>query len=270
MGRALSRQSFHGVDRRRRVIEGVGFTPAELSGVVTSWFRLADASSVITGSGYSSIQDVLNPSSPATQSTDARRPPAATSANGLPILTVAASNLAVPMIAARANLSAWGFWGWVKQSATADGLISFGTSGGASANFAWFNFNTSGTNCKSEIWTGASSRVANKGSLTAATWKFLTLEYNSAFAADARLALTIDAVSLTATFSGSLGSEPASLQSGVTGSGSLLSFTSAAGFPFVGSVGGNFGFFGGAMSGATEGVLTAAARAALMNFEAPT
>jgi hypothetical protein len=239
-------------------------------GAVTSWMRLSDPASVITGSGYSSIQDVLNPSSPLTQSTDARRPPSATSTNGLPILNVTAATLVVPLIAARTNVNTWGFWGWVNQSATADNIVSIGTSGGASANFAWFNFNTSGTNCKTELWTGASSRVANKGSLTAGTWKFITIEFNGARAGDARYTLTVDTVVQTATFSGSLGSMPATLPSGLTGTGSLLSFTSAGGFPFVGKVGPNFGFFGAAMAGATEGLLTAAARQSLMSFEAPT
>ncbi len=238
-------------------------------GAVSSWFSLVHASSVITGSGYSNVHDIINPSSPATQSTDARRPPGSTSANGLPILNVTAATLSVPLIAARIGTAAWGFWGWIQQSATADGLVSFGTSGGASVNFAWFNFNTSGTNCKTELWTGASSRVANKGSLTAGTWKFLTLEFNGALSGDARYMLSVDAVALTPAFSGSLGSVPATLPA-VTGSGSLLSFTSGGGFPFVGKVGPNFGFLNAAMAGATEGLLTAAARTKLMNYQPPT
>lgn len=242
---------------------------AATAGAVSSWFSFAHPSSVITGAGYSSVHDILNPSSPATQSTDARRPPAATSANGLPIVTVASSNLAVPLIAARIGTAAWGFWGWVKQSATADGFVSFGTSGGASANFAWFNYNTSGTNCKTELWTGAQSRVFNKGSLTAGAWQFLTLEFNGALSADARYIITIDGAVQSGTFSGSLGSVPATLPA-VTGSGSLLSFTAAAGFPFVGSLGTNFGFLAAAMTGASEGLLTQQARLALMNYQRPT
>jgi hypothetical protein len=239
------------------------------SGAVSSWFSLAHPSSVVTGSGYSSVRDILNPSSPATQSTDARRPPAAVSTNGLPIVTVSASTLSVPLISARIGTTTWGFWGWLKQSPTADAVVSFGTSGGASANFAWFNFNTTGTNCKAELWTGAQSRRCEKGSLSTGVWKFLTIEFNGALSGDARYTLTIDAAPQTVTFGGSLGSVPATLPV-VTGPGSLLSFTSAGGFPFVGSLGTNFGFFGSAMSGVSAGLLTPAARLALMNYQRPT
>jgi hypothetical protein len=266
--------SLHSKKPVSKVADGAslgGGTPVTITGgAITSWMRLADPASVITGSGYSSIRDVLNTSSPLTQSTDARRPPASTSANGYPILNVTASNLTVPLIAARVNTATWGWWGWIQQASTADGLISIGVSGGASANFAWVNWNTSGTNTKTELWTGASSRVFNKGSLTAGTWKFFTVEYNSAFAADARYIITVDTVVQSGTFSGSLGSMPASLPSGLTGTGSLLSFGSGATFPFVGKIGPNFGFFGAAMPGAVSGLLTADARAQLMAYEAPT
>lgn len=54
-----------------------GSTPVTItSGAVTSWFRVAQGT--ITGSGYSSIPDMLA-ASPMTQSTNARRPPAGTS-----------------------------------------------------------------------------------------------------------------------------------------------------------------------------------------------
>lgn len=242
---------------------------AATNGSVSSWFSLAHTSSVITGSGYSSVHDILNPSSPATQSTDARRPPGATSNNGLPILNVTAATLSVPLIAARVNTTAWGFWGWVKQSSTADALISFGTTGGATGgNFAWFNFNTSGTNGKVELWNGASSRRCDTGFAVGA-WKFVTLEYNSALSGDARFASSINGVAQTASFSGSLGAVPASLNA-VTGSASMLSFNTNGGFPFVGNVGTNFGFLSSAMTGASEGLLTQQARLALMSYQRPT
>lgn len=240
------------------------------NGAVSSWFSLTHPDSVITGSGYSSVRDLLNASSPATQSTDARRPPGATSANGLPILNVSVHTLSVPLIAARVNTTAWGFWAWIKQTATADALVSFGTSGGATGgNFAWYNFNVSGTNSKTELWNGASSRVCNTAGHVVGTWKFVTVEYNSARSGDARFLTTVDAVAQTTVFSGSLNPVPASLNA-VTGSGSMLSFTTGGGFPFVGNVGPNWGFLSSAMTGATQGLLTTAARLALMNYQRPT
>jgi len=266
MGRALIRQ-FTGVDRRRRIIEAVGFTPLELA-PVSSWFRVA--AGTITGSGYSSIPDLLSPSSPMTQSTDARRPPAATSSNGLPILSVTASNMAIPLIASRINTAAWGWWGWIRPSTTADGFLNFGTQGGASAEFMWLTFTNSGTNLHSEVWaTAGGSRVRNiVGSITAGAWQFVTAEYNSALSGDARYTVTVNGTPIAGTNGGSLGSMPAALPA-VTGSGNFLSFQAIGNFPYVGSVGPNFGFMNAAMSGATEGLLTAAARTNLMNFEAP-
>lgn len=242
---------------------------AATGGAVSSWFSLAHASSVITGSGYSSVHDILNPSSPATQSTDARRPPGATSNNGLPILNVTAATLSVPLIAARVNTLTWGFWGWVKQTSTADALISFGTTGGATGgNFAWFNFNTSGANGKVELWNGASSRRCDTA-FTVGDWKFITLEYNSARSGDARFVATTNGVVQSTSFSGSLNPVPASLNA-VTGSASMLSFNTGGGFPFVGNVGPNWGFLSAAMAGASEGLLTQQARLALMSYQRPT
>ena len=83
--------------------------PSTLS-AVSSWFRLAAAETTITGSGYSSVHDELNPSNPAVQTDDLLRPPSGgTSANGLPIITSATHVLTVPVSAANNGTAAWGF-----------------------------------------------------------------------------------------------------------------------------------------------------------------
>lgn len=240
-------------------------------GAVTSWFSLADPLSVITGSGYSSINDSLNPSSPLTQSTDSLRPPAASSVNGFPIVTVATSFMSLPIIAARSNVTTWGFWAWVKQGATANNMHSYRASAGTSVNRHTFFWQTSGTEVVSEITSGAGSRFVGTTGHTAGAWNFLTLEFNGNRSGDARAIITVNgAVPATlgyATGSG-VASMPATLNA-VTGTGSVFALGGSGPF-FVGSWGTNFGFFGAAMSGSEQGLLTNSARLALMNYQRPT
>jgi hypothetical protein len=269
LGRALTRQTFHGVDRRRRVIEGVGFSPLELSGVVTSWFRLA--SGTITGAGYASIPDLLDPANPLAQATDNKRPPNATSSNALPIITTATAFMPVAVTAARANVTTWGFWGWFKQATNADNSHSFHTSAGSSVNRHFLFFRSTGAGLRFQVFTNATdSRIVDVSGLTAAAWNFFTVEFNGNLSGDARAIISVNGSVPSQTYGTGTGvaSMPATLQA-VTGNGSMFALGSSGPY-FVGSGGGNFGFLGGAMSGATEGLLTAAARAALMNFEAPT
>jgi hypothetical protein len=246
---------------------------AATEGAVSSWFSLAHPSSVITGSGYSNVHDILNPSSPITQTTDARRPPNATSNNGLPIITNAAGFLNVPVISARTNQTTWGFWGWFKQSTTADNAQSFTTasSTGCNVNRSHVFFLTSGTALRFRVFaTDATSRDNTISSLTAAQWNFFTVEFNGNRSADARSIVTVNATIPSQTYASVTGVTeiPATLRA-VTGNGSTVGLGSGGPF-FVGSVGTNFGFFGGAMSAASEGLLTQQARLALMNYQRPT
>jgi hypothetical protein len=240
-------------------------------GAVTSWFSLAHPESVITGSGYSNVHDILNPSSPLTQSTDARRPPNATSANGYPIVTVSTAAMALPIIAARSDVTTWGFWAWVKQGATANNMQSYRSAAGASVNRHTFFWQTSGTEVVSEVTSGAGSRFVGTTGHTAGAWNFLTLEFNGNRSGDARCIITVNAA-VPATLGYATGSGitemPATLNA-VTGTSSMFAL-GAAGPYFVGSWGTNFGFFGAAMSGAEQGLLTTSARLALMNYQRPT
>ncbi len=240
-------------------------------GAVSSWFSLAHPSSVVTGLGYSNIHDVLNPSSPLTQSTDALRPPAATSANGLRIITNATGVLPVPVIAARSNVTTWGFWGWFNQQTTADSVQSFATVHGASVNRNHLFFLTSGTVLRFRVFTtDAAFRDDTVFSLTAGQWNFITAEFNGNRSADARSIVTVNGTVPSQTYSTGSGvtEMPATLRS-VTGTGTNLGLGSGGPF-FVGSVGPNWGFFGSAMAGASVGLLTTAARLALMNYQRPT
>lgn len=238
-------------------------------GAVSSWFRLAHPNSIITGSGYSSVADVLNLSSPATQSTDARRPPPAVAANGLPIITVATAALVIPATTARFATAKWGMWMWLKRNTSADNICSAGTTPGSSVNRLYTN--VVGSVFRAQVFNSDSSqsRLCDVASGTINTWQFFTVEYNSDFAGDLAMCMTVGGTPIVPTFSGALGAIPSSLRS-ITGAASFAAFSSAAAFPFIGSMGGNWGFMNGSMAGVTTGLLTPAARTALMNFEAPT
>lgn len=238
------------------------------AGAVSSWFRVAEGT--VTGSGYSSIPDRLNLSSPMTQSTDALRPPASTSANGLPILAVTAHVMDMPLIAARTNTATWGMWGWIKRNTSANNLSSIGTSSGSSAIRTYTEI-IGGNNMRVEVFSAGAATVRNCDAAIGAlnTWQFFTIEYNSAFSGDARFTRTLGGAVVTTTFSGTAASVPSALNA-ATGSGTFGAFTLAGAFPFIGSIGPNYGFLGSAMVGVTEGLLTPQARLALMAFEAPT
>jgi len=246
---------------------------AATEGAVSSWFSLAHPSTVITGSGYSSVHDLLNPSSPLTQGTDNRRPPNATSNNGLPIITSSTAFMTCPVIAARTNTTTWGFWGWFKQSTTADSIQSFHTtsSTGTDVNRDFLFFRSSGASLRFRVFaTDASSRDNDVSGLTAAQWNFFTVEFNGSRSADARSIITVNGAVPSQAYGTSTGVTeiPATLRT-VTGNGAAIGLGSGGPF-FVGSVGTNFGFLGSAMSGASEGLLTQQARLALMNYQRPT
>jgi hypothetical protein len=254
---------------RPRIVGG-SFVPADLIGVVSSWFRVSRGT--IEGSGYSVIPDQLDAANPATQATDARRPPAALSANGLPILQCLTAYMSAAITAARTNVTTWGYWGWLRPAATSDSPMTLAIGGGANVNRTFLWFNTSAQRLQFRVFTATGHRHAEVLGLSADTWRFYTVEYNGNLVGDARCAITIDGVVQTPIFSsGGAGvtEMPPTLMA-VTGTISLFSAFAAAGPYFVGQHGPNFGYLAGAMAGATEGLLTPQARAQLRNFEAPT
>lgn len=237
-------------------------------GAVSSWFSLTHPSSVITGAGYSNVHDVLNPSSPMTQSTDALRPPGSTS-NGLPIISTVADVLDMPLIAARVNTTRWGFWAWIRRGVSANNFHSTGASSGSSQNRFYMEIAGGNTMICRAFEGGGAQRTAQAAIGAISTWQFFTVEYNASATGDARLVQTLGGSVVTTTFGGAASEIPSSLVA-ATGSGSFLAFTLAGAFPFIGDVGPHFGFMNSAMNGATEGLLTPAARLKLMNYQPPT
>jgi len=261
--------------RRRNPADPVSVT----GGAVSAWLRVARGT--ITGSGYSSIPDMLDGANPAVQATDARRPTAATSANGLPILACAAQLLALPITAARNGTTQIGFGAWVKQTGgTFPVLWTMDSAGsaGASARKILTQDGSSPSNLAIVVFNAASTASRSgtiNGVLTSNTWKFVTFELNlgTGGAEATRAVITVNTAVQALTFAdstGTPGSMPTSMPAPTGNIGLFAQSFTTGGNGFTGNIGPNIYMFGSAMPGATEGLLTPAARTALMNFEAPT
>lgn len=247
------------------------FNPANVS-AVSAWLRFGQGT--VTGSGYSSVPDVLA-SNPATQSTDALRPPLNNTANGLQRGDFAASDfLSWPAASNNNQTAASGFAAWVEF----DGLPSsvqcvYGSLNGASNRVELCSFNN-------DLFVNVffSQFVARRGTATAAltagtkafvTWEFLGAGANEA----ARCVITLNATPLVLVFNddgGAPGAMPTALVTTV-GSHAIGARRVSDGLnPMDGKIGPNIFILGSKMDGATTGLLTTEARTNLMNFEAPT
>jgi len=222
------------------------------SGKVSAWLRLANGT--ITGSGYSSVPDVLGATSPAVQATDANRPVNATSANGLPIMNMTDDFLSWPLSAANNGAVKNGFACWCKSTLPTNCNLFEIYNGGGGASAAKIDFFASGGLLTYYCEPGGSA--TRNPYMTANAWHFVTAEYDGTQATDqARLLITVDGVVLATTNTAIPTSQPTP-----TGNAAIGGFASIQ--PWVGSIGPNFF--------ALNAQLTAPERLALMNFEAPT
>lgn len=256
------------------LLNGGGFLPSQIS-AITSWLRVA--SSTVTGSGISSLPDLLN-SNPAVQGTDAQRPALGTAANGLRLITGASGKvLTVPLIGGNSQTIQWGMAMHISTPLGAAARTIFGVRTGNGADKLRVNFKVdSDESLRCVVYLDDSN---NRSGLTAAsqigdsTVHFVTAEFDGDQVTEAtRLTLTIDGVVKSLTFANEAGSGtmPPSMVDAV-GNGLIGAFNTAGGSaPFTGFIGPNIYFLGSKMAGATEGLLTAAARTALSNFERPT
>lgn len=250
---------------------GVSFLPSELS-AVAAWLRFAQGT--VTGSGYSSLPDVLA-SNPATQSTDSLRPPNSNSANGFPRGDFqAADYLSWPVASNNNQTAASGFAAWVEfDTLPASVQCLFGSLNGATNRIEVCAFS-------SNLFVNVfhSQFVARRGTASAVlatgTKVFVTWEFDGSGANDAaKCVLTLNGTAQTLAFtddSGAPGAMPSALVA-TAGAHAIGARRVSDGLsPLDGKVGPNIYILGSKMTGATTGLLTTAARAALMNFEAPT
>jgi hypothetical protein len=248
------------------------FLPSQLS-AVAAWLRLQQGT--ITGSGYSSVPDVLA-SNPATQSTDGSRPPNLNSSNALPRADFdgSADFLSWPAVSNNNQTTTWGFAGWFEMDTIAAGQAGFICALPGATNR--IDATRNGGDFLVDVYT--SQFVARRANITsafsAATKYFITFEFDGGGATEAdRAVLTINAVVQSPTYSNGSGTPPGSTMptSLISTAGPYIigSRTSGTGF-LDGKMGPNLYILGSKMTGATQGLLTTAARAALMGFEQPT
>lgn len=255
----------------RALMQSGSFSPADIS-AVSAWLRLQQGT--ITGSGYSSVPDVLA-SNPATQGTDASRPPNNNSANSLPIADFDGSNdfLSWPAASNNNGTTYFGFATWFEPDSIADGQkgIICALTGATS------KLELTKNNADLLVDVNHSQFVVRRGSFSNAfglsTKTFITFEFDGTGANDAaKCTLSLDANPVTVSFSDSSGT-PGTMPSAMVSTAGPYTIgarnTTPVG-PFNGKMGPNFYVFGSKMDGATQGLLTVDARIALMNFEAPT
>lgn len=240
---------------------------------IRGWLDLPTAT--VSGSGYSSVPDLLNGSNPAVQSTDGNRPANILSANGQPIADFDAGDFLSWAASTNNNQTAvGGFATWLRPESAAvavRGILS--ALPGATNRVEIFS---NGTTLIVNVHH--SQFVARRATLTSAfavnTWRFLTWEFDGSGADDAaKCVVTLDGVPQTLTFTndgGSPGAMPSSLVAtagpyfiGARGPSGAANF-------FDGQMGPYLWWLGGKMSGATTGLLTTTARDALMKLNRPT
>jgi hypothetical protein len=252
---------------QRVTYKGKPFTPSSLS-AVSAWLRVAQATSGVNG--VSSLPDLLN-SNPAVQSVDARKPVMENSANGLPCLRFATNDVLVWPITAQSSASSragWGLWAKLDAASATQRLvrISTGTNG---ANGLKLNLSSGASIASSASADGGTFKNNNPAVAQNTSWHFLTIEYDSTGATDdAKWCFSFDAAVIANVISGSgvLGTLFAATGNILIGNGN----DGVASSSLNGLIGPNIFAFASKMAGATTGLLTTAARTALMNFEAPT
>ena len=247
---------------------GAPFDPRD-SGKISAWLRLSV--STINSGEYDTVVDVLN-SNPTSQADTDRKPAAATSANGLPVMTFDGSDMLVwPLIAANNSTTKIGWAFWYKPASTSgvvqEMITIFNGSGGASAKkLQLYQFS-------SQIFgeayiSGSDGRAANTPSSTVAsgTWVWVRLDYDSSRGGDDNLRLYIN------------GSLPSITYGNLGVGGTLTTLPAATGNALIGSLidsdAGSAPLLNGAQIGPNiftlNANLTAAEETALMNFEKPT
>ena len=215
---------------------------------------------------------------PAVQGTDAVRPALGTSANGLSLITGASGKvLTWPLAASNNGTSQWGIACHINTALAAGVRCVFGVRGGNGANVERFRLQVAADeSVRAVVFIDDSN---SRTGLTAAsqigdsTPKLLTVEFDGTQATEAaKLTITLDGAvkALTFTNEAGAGAIPATMTA-ATGN-SLIGALNTGGSsqPFTGFIGPNIYIIGSKMAGATEGLLTAAARAALSGFERPT
>lgn len=171
-----------------------GFTPLQVS-AVTAWLRLA--ASTITGGEYDTVVDVLN-SNPTAQTDADRKPAASTSSNGLPTMTFDGTDvLTWPLAASNNSTVRWGIACWLRISnvSPVQHIYNVMSNNGHATTTRCVLACSSGT-VQVAVYTSAFNgrSFTTSGALSANTWAFVRVAYDSTKSAEADLdGLTDDA-----------------------------------------------------------------------------
>lgn len=232
------------------------------------------ATATVTGSGYSSVPDLFNGANPAVQATDAARPVNTTSANSLPIADYVPSDFLGWPAASNINQTTVGGFGmWIKFDSVSDGVRGIiAALGGATSRFELIKSNgdfiVNVNHSQFSVRRGAIAAV-----FAANTWYFITWEFDPTGATDAaKCTLTVNGTVQTLTFtndSGTPNAMPAALVA-YSGTFTVGARNTVPLQPLDGKIGTKLVAFGAKLSGATQGLLTTAARAAIMAYFQPT
>lgn len=255
--------------RRQLVLTGDSFNPA---GVVSCWLRNNTLSGLVA-----SVPDLINTGNPALQSQSTRRPDGL--ADGSMQFTTNDA-LVWPLTAANNGTLYWLWAGWVKHDGAAVVAEAYVTiealTNGASADKIRFTRHSGGGAMRVDVYfDGVNGRRFNSSNnFNGTTPMFLTCEFNATASGEAnQLVVTVDTVVQSGAFSNlnvPVGTMSDGLSPGVTGNMIIGNRRDAAtgASSFNGRKGGNQ-FFGavGPMPGVTQGLLTPAARTALMGIE---
>lgn len=252
----------------RRAVAGASFSPPSLS-AVTAWLR-----NTINDADIDSVTDQFG-GSPATQSVAARRLTGNADFSMQGIETI--DNLTWPLGSGNNGVNQTGFACWMAPDsvAVAGNLICIALGvGGASARKLIWSHNTS--RIRFQVFDpnapGNNGRDGQTATGVISTSpQFVTFEFDGTYPTEAeRFIVTVNTVPINVTFtnigtpSGPITSLPV-----VTGNIIIANFqnTTVGSNPLKGRMGRNIYAFGSRMAGATTGLLTSAARTALMNFE---
>lgn len=256
---------------RGPLLNAGAFSPAQVS-AVTAWLR-----NTATAGAVASVTDVLN-SNPATQGTAGSRPTGTTSANALPCLSFDGTDdfLAWPVIANTIGSPRWGYAAWVRPATVSGVHTIYACRALTGASATRCELQQNGTSIFVNI---AHSNVSiRRGTATSVfalnTWAFVTIEFDGAQADEAdECIITINGTKQALTFvddTGTPGDMPDTLVQ-PTGNAAIGDIRAASPLqPWEGLIGPNQFILQGAGGISGGGLLTAAQRTALMNFEAPT
>lgn len=249
-----------------KVARGSKFFPtdpvAATAGAVACWLSNTTLSGAI-----SSVPDLVTPGAPATQATSARQP----TGNADGTMSFSADDvIVVPFNSGTISTTTQGYCFWLKLNAAVSTQVPVSMTVAAGGSTSRGRLEVGGG-----LGTGGIMRTAGSiggadsiwaaGTIVAGAWQFICMEYNGAAALGSRMNLFIDNVLKTNTSD----AMPAALTA-TSGTWCVGAIDTSGANGITGSIGRNVFLLNSKMVDATRGLLTDAARSALMNYQRPT